>query len=144
MRNWFLGKVKYEKIVESGKQKKVTEEYLVDAWSYTEAEARFIEYIKPFISGEYSIDLRKYKCSEIFFNENGDRYYKVKTAFITLDERTGAEKSTNTMMLVQASSIEEAKKVHEEGMKGTLADFVVRDIVETKIMDVVLYNPEEN
>ena len=52
MHNWFECKVSYEKIMEDGKQKKVTEPYLVDALSFTEAEARIIEELTPFISGE--------------------------------------------------------------------------------------------
>ena len=68
MHNWFECKVSYEKIMEDGKQKKVTEPYLVDALSFTEAEARIIEELTPFISGEFVIkDIKRAKLSEIFF-----------------------------------------------------------------------------
>ena len=118
-------------------QKKVVEYYLVDALSFTECEARTIEEIKPFVSGEFQIvSIKKENLSEIFFNENGDRFYKAKVNFITLDEKSGAEKKTAAYMLMQASNIEEAKNVLTEGMKGTLADYVIESIKETKIMDV--------
>ena len=126
-----------KKTLESGMQKKVVEYYLVDALSFTECEARTIEEIKPFVSGEFQIvSIKKENLSEIFFNENGDRFYKAKVNFITLDEKSGAEKKTAAYMLMQASNIEEAKNVLTEGMKGTLADYVIESIKETKIMDV--------
>ncbi len=80
---------------ENGMVKKVNEPYLVDALTFTEAEARIIEEMKPFISGEYSISSeKKTRISEIFFNEGADRYYLVKVNFITLDENSGVEKKT--------------------------------------------------
>ena len=82
--NWFICKVKYEKMLENGMQKKVTEAYLVDALSFTEAEARIIEEMQPFITGDFIInDIKRAKISELFFNENGDRFFKVKLNFIT-------------------------------------------------------------
>ena len=95
MHNWFECKVSYEKMLENGMQKKVTEPYLVDALSFTEAEARIIEEIRPFITGEFTVtDIKRARLSELFFNENGDRFYKIKVYFITLDEKSGAEKKT--------------------------------------------------
>ena len=89
MHSWFECKVSFEKVLENGMQKKVTEPYLVDALSFTEAEARIIEEIRPFISGEFTVtDIKRARLSELFFNENGDRFYKIKVYFITLDERS--------------------------------------------------------
>lgn len=140
--NWFLCKVSYEKIIENGMQKKVTEPYLVDALSFTEAEARIIEEMSPFITGEFTVSaVGRAKLSEVFFNEDGDRYYKVKIYFITLDEKSGIEKKTAAQMLVQASNLKEAITVLEEGMKGTLADYTIASIAETQIMDVYPFDP---
>ncbi len=117
--------------------KKVNEPYLVDALTFTEAEARIIEEMKPFISGEYSISSeKKTRISEIFFNEGADRYYLVKVNFITLDENSGVEKKTVSQILVQASDFEDAVKKFKEGMKGTMADYEIGSISETMIMDV--------
>ncbi|RHR56669.1 DUF4494 domain-containing protein [Parabacteroides sp. AF17-28] len=145
MHNWFTCKVSFEKVLENGMQKKVTEPYLVDALSYTEAEARITEEIKPFISGEFTIaDIKRAHFSETFFNDNGDRFYKVRIYFITLDEKSGAEKRTPAKMLVQASGLKEALDNFEEGMKDTLADYTVIGIEETALMDVFPYTaPEE-
>lgn len=140
MNNWFECKVTYEKTLENGMQKKVTEPYLVDALSFTEAEARIIEELKPYISGEFTIaDIKRAKYNELFFNENGDRYFKAKVLFITLDEKSGTEKKTAAQMLAQASDIKEAMAIVEKGMAGTLADYIIASLAETTIMDVFPY-----
>ena len=143
MNNWFECKVSYEKIMENGMQKKVTEPYLVDALSFTEAEARIIEEMKPLISGDFSVtDIKRARLSELFFNETGDRFYKIKVFFITLDEKSGAEKKTAAQMLAQACDLKEAIAVLENGMKGTLADYTIASVAETAIMDVFPFSAE--
>lgn len=140
MNNWFECKVSYEKMLENGMQKKVTESYLVDALSFTEAEARIIEEMKPYITGEFIVTaIKRCKISELFFNENGDRYYRCKLNYITLDEKSGREKKTAVYMLAQASTLDEAKDVLKNGMKGTMSDYFIESITETKIMDVYKY-----
>lgn len=135
--NYFECKISYEKMMENGMQKKVTEPYLVDALSFTEAEARIIEELKPFISGEFTVaSIKRSNLSDIFFDPIGDRYFLAKVEYITLDEKSGAEKKTSVNMLVQAEEIQEAKDNLEKGMKGTLSDWVLVAIKETKIMDV--------
>jgi len=142
--NWFECKVSYEKMMENGVQKKVTEPYLVDALSFTEAEARITEEIKPYISGEFTIaDIKRARLAELFFNPTGDRYYKVKVNFITLDEKSGAEKKTAAQMLAQACDIKEAIAVLEEGMKGTMADYTIASVTETMLMDVFPFSPDK-
>jgi len=141
--NWFECKVSYEKMMENGVQKKITEPYLVDALSFTEAEARIIEEMKPYISGEFIvIDIKRARIAELFFNESGDRYYKFKVNFITLDETNGVEKKTAVQMLAQASDIKEAISVLENGMKGTLADYAIASVSETLIMDVFPFSTQ--
>lgn len=142
--NWFECKVSYEKTLENGMQKKVTEPYLVDALSFTEAEARIQEEIKPYISGEFTIaDIKRARLKELFFNDNGDRFFKAKVCFITLDEKSGTEKKTAVQMLAQASSLREALQVVNKGMEGTLADYFIASLSETAIMDVFPYSEDE-
>lgn len=140
MHNWFLSKVTYEKTTESGLQKKVTEQYLVDALSFTEAEARTIEEMKPFITGEFTVSaVGRARLSESFLGE-GDRYYKAKLNFITLDEKSGQEKKTAVYMLVQADNFEQSLNKLNEGMKGTISDYEIVSITETAILDVFEWN----
>ncbi len=145
MHSWFECKVSFEKVLENGMQKKVTEPYLVDALSFTEAEARIIEEIRPFISSEFTVtDIKRARLSELFFNENGDRFYKIKVYFITLDEKSGAEKKTAAQMLAQACTLKEAISVLEEGMKGTMADYTIASVTETMLMDVFPFSVNDD
>ena len=134
---WFECKIRYDRMQENGTVKKVNEPYLVDALSFTEAESRIIEEMKPFISGDFSISaVKKTKISEIFFDESGDKYYMVKFNIITLDEKSGVEKKSAVFTLVQAADFDSALVNFREGMNGTLSDYEVASISETQIMDV--------
>ena len=143
MHTWFTCKVRYTKTMENGMNKTVTEPYLVDALSFTEAEARIIEEMAPYASVEFSVAaVGRAKFSEIFFAEddiNASYWYKVKLGFITLDEKTDSEKKTFTNVLVQASDLRDAVKRLDEGMKGCMADYIIVSVTETPIMDVYPY-----
>lgn len=145
MHNWFECKIRYEKTMENGLVKKVTEPYLVDALSFTEAEKRIIEEMTPFISGEFTVsDIKRANYSELFTSSEdaADRWFKCKLFFITLDEKNGTEKKTSTQILVQAADLRDSVKKLDEGMKGTLADYVISSIAETAIIDVYPYKVE--
>jgi hypothetical protein len=142
MHNWFECKISYEKIADEGLQKKVTEPYLVDALSFTEAEARIIEEMRPYISGEFTItDIKRARYSETFLNEYGDRFYRVKINLITLDEKSGTEKKTPIQILVQASDIHEAISTLDAGMKGSMTDYIIASVSETALIDVFQFAP---
>lgn len=145
MSEWFECKVRYEKTLENGLVKKVTEPYLVDALSFTEAEKRFIEEIEPFMSGDFQVtDIKRAKYAELFEadEEAADRWFKAKVAFITLDEKSGAEKRSNQNMLIQAADLRDAVKRLDKGMEGIMADYVIVSIAETPIMDIFHYKAE--
>lgn len=142
---FFECKVKYLKVMENGLQKLVTEAYLVDALSYTEAESRFLEKIRPFMHGTFEVDsITRVRISDIFFNEkeSADKWYKCKLSFIALDEKSGAEKRSNAFFFVQASDLREAIKYLDEQMKGTISDYEIIAVTETLIMDVYPYKAD--
>ena len=144
MHTWFECKIRYERTMENGMVKKVTEPYLVDALSFTEAEARILELVSPYMSGEFSVaDIKRVNYTEVFDNENGDRWFKAKLQFIMLDEKNGMEKKTSTNVLVQANDIREAIKHIDEGMKGTMADYIIASVAETALMDVYPYELQD-
>ena len=146
LNNWFECKVRYEKMMENGSQKKVTEPYVFDALSFTEAEARIIEEITPYISGSFEVtDIKKANYSEVFFDsaDRADRWFKCKVAFITIDENSGAEKESSTNMLVQASDLRGAIDSLANGLKGGLCDYRIKSVSQTKIMNVYPYTAKE-
>lgn len=137
MANWFECKIRYDKTQENGAVKKVTEPYLVDALSFTEAEARIIEEMKPFISGDFSVSaVKRSRIAEISFNDDGDRWYLTKVGFITVDEKSGVEKRSVAQILVQASDFKSAFDNFQAYMKGTMADYDIVSISETPLIDV--------
>ena len=141
---WFECKVKYERTLDDGKVKKVTEPYLVDALSFTEAEKRVIEERTPYMMGEFQVsDIKRARLAELFESdlESADKFYKAKLTFITLDEKTGAEKKSSHMVLVQAGDFESAVKSLKEGMKDSMSDYVISAMTETPILDIYHYKP---
>ena len=137
--NWFECKIRYEKTMEDGLQKKVTEAYVVDALSFSEAEERITEEVSSYISGEFNVtDIKKASYGEIFFDdkESSDRWYKAKLQFITIDEKTEKEKRSNVYYLVQAGSLNGAVKSIDEVMGGTMNTYVIASVAETALMDV--------
>ena len=143
MAQWIKTLVCFQKRMENGTTKRVTESYLVDAISFAEAEARIIkEVVTPYISGEFNVSaVKKLNVQEIFRNkveyDCEQKWYKAKVAFITLDEKTNSEKRTTSVYMVQAPDFHNALENFIEGMKKeTMADFVIVGIEETSILDV--------
>ncbi len=146
MKEWFEVGIRYEKTMEDGMRKKVTEKYLVDALSFSEAEVRIVEQMVPLISGEMRVVTEAIaNVAEVFANNKveADTWYKLKVAFITLNEKTGKEKKEYKNMLVQSTSTNDAEKDLQVFMKDTLADYRIEKVEETKLMDVLFYNEEE-
>ena len=139
---WFECKIRYEKVMEDGLQKKVNENYVVDALSFSEAETRITEEMSAYISGEFEVaDIKKAAFKEVFFTDDNiaDKWYKAKLQFITIDEKTEKEKRSTVSYLVQAGSMNGAMKNIDEVMGGTMIDYVVASVAETTIMDVYEY-----
>ena len=136
---WFEAIVRYDKTMESGETKKVSETYVVDAITFGEAEENITRALDSYISGEASIkNINPAPYSEIFFSDRDtdDKYYRVKLNLITINETTQKEKKSKVTYLVQASSLEQARKNTEEVMNGTMIDYEFVSVTETKILDV--------
>ena len=144
LHTWFECKVRYIKTDEnSGKEKKVTEPYLVDAVSYTEAEKRIHEEISKMVSGEFQLtNIRKADYSDLFPNEAGDRWYKCKVSHLSIDEKAGKEKKVNSQMLVMADNVREAYDNLMHGLSDMVVDFEVLSIAESPIKDIFPYEAE--
>ena len=137
--NWFETAIRYDKTMEDGMTKKVIEYYVVDALSFGEAEERITEEMSAYISGEFEVkNITPAAFKEVHFseNDNDDRWYKAKLAFITIDEKTEKEKRSSVTYLVQAATLNGAVKNIDEVMGGTMIDYVISNISETKFMDV--------
>ena len=142
---WFEAKVRYDKTMEDGCLKKVTETYVIDALSFGEAENRILEKMGSYVSGEIEVcGLKIAPYKEIFFADSNmaDRWYVAKLAFITIDEKTDKQKKTRVCYLVNAGNINAAIKNIEEVMAGTMIDYDTLNVSETQILDVFEYKPK--
>ena len=140
---WFECKVRYEKTQEDGSDKLVNELYVVDALSFTEAEASIIDNMAFYVSGELKIaNINPANYNEIFFsgNDDDDLWFKARLAFITIDDKN-KEKRTYVNYLIQAKSIERAKRYVDEVMGETIIDYELKSLSETKIFDVFEHEP---
>lgn len=135
---WIESQVKYGKINEKGVHQNVTANYLVKAVSFADAEKRTIEEVTPYINGNFSVSaVKKSNVTEIFYDEDSDRWYKVKISIITLDEKSGVEKKVNSYILVQADDFHGAVANFVKGMKGAVSDFEIVSVTETNIFEVI-------
>lgn len=140
--SYFIAVVKYDKMQENGTVKRVSEQYLCDALSVTEAEAIVTESLKPYISGDFiTTSVKTSKIAEVMGDKECGRFWLVKVAFITIDEKTAAEKRTISQILVGAPDFTNAVENFNEGMKGTLADFEVLSLAETPIKEFYPVQP---
>ena len=143
---WFECKIRYEKTMEDGLPKKVSEVYVVDALSFSEAEERIMEEMLPYNLVDIEIvDVKIAPYREVFFADNNlaDQWFKAKLSFITIDERTDKEKRTSMMYLVNAGNISSAINNIGEVMSGTMIDYVTTSISATKIFDVFEYKKKD-
>lgn len=134
--------VRYERTMENGMTKKVTELYLVDACSFAEAEGRITKEMEPYISGDFDVvTIKRTNYSEIVENgaDSADKWFKAKLMFVTYDEKTSKEKKQAVYFIVKASDINNAHICVVEHMKGSVMDYEIATLDETKIMDLFRY-----
>ena len=147
MNYWFECKVSYERQADSMGMKKVSESYLVDALSFTEAEKRIIKEIRPFVSvGALEVvNIRRARIAELFLNEEAedDRYCRAKVNFITVDEKSGSEKKTSATMIVKADSLPNAVTELKAQLDSQMASYEIAAVTDTQILDVFQYEAPE-
>ena len=138
--DWFEVKLRYDKVHEDGREKKVIESYVVEAFSFGEAEKRAMKFLGSYVSSDIQVvNINPMKFHEVFFNEQEscDRYYKAILQFITIDEKTESEKHTQVYYLVQASSFDNCKDTIRTIMERTMIDYQIASVSETKVIDVI-------
>ena len=145
MNTWFKAKAHYIKIDENGREKKVSEDYLLDAVSFTDAESRIYKELETMVSGEFNVmELKKTNFAEIIPSEDGDRWFTGKVAFISVDEESGKEKRVSQYVLVLANTVKDTFDKIVKSMEGMMVDFEISAIAESSIVDVFPYESAES
>ena len=138
--SWFECKVRYEQTQEDGMNKMVTETYVYKAEDFGEAYDKATKDMSTSISGEFEITAMKIaQYKEIITQDDRteERYYRVKVNLIILDEKTQKEKKTACYYLVNADSVEKARKYTDTALSDTMMDYVIEAVQEAKIIDVI-------
>ncbi len=145
MQTWFESKAKYMKVSESGRETMVTENFLLDAVSFTDAESRMIRQMQSMVKGgEFSVvDIKKSKIAEIFPFEEGEWWFKVTINLVTIDEEAGKEKKLRTYYLIMADDIKQALDRLDDSLSYLVIPYVVTSIAVSTIVDVFPYDPSE-
>lgn len=144
MNTWFECKVTFDRTAEDGTIKKVTEPYLVDALSFTEAEARIIKECQPFATGEFTVaSVRRCKIAEMVYFEEGDKWYRCRVNYVSVDMEKQVEKRIAQTMMVQASDLQQAVGVLVKSMEGLPSDYEIASVTQTNILDVFKYEAPE-
>ena len=143
---FFEVKIQYQKMQEDGKEKKVTEQYVVEAMSFTEAETRIAEEMLPYTDGDLDVVSEKIApYNEIFISDNStdDKWFVSKVSFITLDEKTAKEKKQTFRYLVQAATSELAMDYTNEMFSHGMSDYSIDAVKDTPTLDVFLHECTE-
>ena len=143
---YFEVKIQYQKLQENGKEKKVTEQYVVEALSFTEAEARIAEEMLPYTDGDLDVVSEKIApYNEIFISDNStdDKWFVSKVGFITLDEKTAKEKKQTFRYLVQAATSKLALDYTNEMFSHGMSDYIIDAVQDTPTLDVFIYGRTE-
>lgn len=141
MQTWFECKVKYAKIDQGGYERKVNDNYLIDAVSFTDAETRLFEQMGEITRGEFQVtNIKKSNISEVISKEEGEWWYKAKISLITIDEEGGKEKKVNNYLLISADDLNQALKRLEDGLSYMLVPYVVTAIQLSTIAEVFPYD----
>lgn len=146
MQTWFESKVKYVKISESGNESTVTENFLLDAVSYTDAETRIIRQMQQMVKGgEFTIvDIKKSRIAEVFPYETGEWWFKATINLVTIDEEAGKEKKLRTYYLVMADDIQQSLDRLDESLSFMVIPYVISSMAVSTIVDVFPYEPSES
>ena len=134
-------KIQYQTMLDAGKEKKVTEQYVVEALSFTEAESRITEEMTPHIDGDFDVVSEKIApFNEILLsdNSNDDKWFLSKFAFITIDEKTAKEKKQTFRYLVQAATSELALDYTKTMLHQWMSDYSIDSVQDTPTLDVFL------
>lgn len=145
MQTWFECKAKYVKVTESGKEQTVTENFLLDAVSFTDAETRMIRELEQMVKGEFSVtDIKKSRIGEVFPYHTGEWWFKATINLVTIDEEAGREKKMRTYYLVMADDIKQALDRLDESLSYLVIPYVVSALAVSTIVDVFPYNPSDH
>lgn len=145
MENYFECKVRYERRAEDGDLKRVRGTWLVEASSFTEAEGRALEGLRPYTAGDLRIlSIKRAACREVYGQPGaeGAQWFRCKVELMAVNEKTGKVKKTPNQVMVEAEDMRGAMARIETLMKGTVEDWRVAALACVEL-DGVLHRAQD-
>ena len=131
--NWFKLKVKYLVQTEDSIKKK-TSEYVLKAYSFTDAESSLLEQLQD--EFEYNlVSCSKFNIEDVIKDETKDSYFKVKLVYVSANPDNGKETKIIENYLVQSNTTSEATKMVNDRMNGSIVDFEIENVQKTKVVE---------
>ena len=135
---WYECKVTHKVISEDG-WKTVTEPYLVEALSVTEAATRITAELDG-DGGDVTIEgVTRKRLQEVFL-EAGEwehPFYLAKVTLTTLDEKSGTEREQTYSYLIEAETLKDAMQRLEAELRGGVSDWELLSLSKSPIVEVV-------
>lgn len=136
--------VRMERTLENGAQAKVLEQFVVDALSFTEAEASTTKEVSVYGTITDIVTIKRSRCTELIGDGSKEKWFKAKVNYITIDEKTDKEKKIPNYFFVNAETITDAKKAVDDCFGTTMIDYSVATLDETKVIDVFRHDLNTN
>lgn len=132
----YIAVVKYDKMQENGSIKRVSEQYLCNGLSVTEAEAVVNENLSPYITGDFlTTSVKESKIAEVVNADSADRFYLAKVAFVTIDEKTANEKKNVSQWLIGGTDFNDAYEMLLREINKCVADVEIVSLAESPVRE---------
>lgn len=139
MSDWFQVKIKYLKQLDNGSITSKMDNYILNALSFTEGEARLQRILEEYIS-EYNLQtMAKTTIQDVIMDDSKEFFFKVKVAYVSADPDSGKEKKITEDYLIQADSNKEAHQIMEARLQGSIVDWEIPSVVQSTIVDAFPY-----
>ena len=120
-----------------GSEVEKTEQFVLDAYTYTESETRMVEILEAEGIRPFEItQITKTNLVEVIRFADCDKWFKVKVALTTVDESKGTEKEANQFLLVSAADVKDAYEKVKTHMNAVHVGYLIPSVVYQKISEV--------
>ena len=140
---WYECKVTHDVMIEDC-VKTLTEPYLVEALSVTEAATRITAELEG--DGDVTIEgVTRKRFQEVFLEEGEweHPFYLAKVALTTLDEKSGAEREQTYAYLIEAETLKDAMLRLEAEFRRGVSDWELLSLSKSPIVEVVTKESKE-
>ena len=133
----YEAKVKYVRIdPNSGKEKQVSETYLLDAETFGDAEQKTFAEMEKITKSTVIATIKKSDITETIGDLDSTKFYKATVKMTTIDEPTGKASNTNTFLLIGCNNLKAAVIDVEDWCEQSITDTYITKIGVSQICGI--------